>query len=119
MTKEEDVAIDDEYLDADLVSSLVGTQEGKKLFYIFIKKWRNFLDSLDNEEDRWTLLKLILEVCTYNEDISSMINTQNSESYTDLMFFFLVMMLQQKRLDSSNTSSDKKRDVTLLDFMIK
>lgn len=93
MTKEEDVAIDDEYLDGELVSSLVGTQEGKKLFYIFCKKWRNFLDSFD-KEDRLILLKMILEVCSYNEGVSNMINPQDSESYTDLVFFMLTMMLQ-------------------------
>jgi hypothetical protein len=32
----------DEYLDADQVSLLDGTAEGKKLFYRFIKKWRAF-----------------------------------------------------------------------------
>jgi len=38
MTKE-DIAIADEYLDADIISLLDGTYEGKKLFYMFIKKW--------------------------------------------------------------------------------
>lgn len=45
MTKEEDIAIDDEYLDIELKSLLDSTQEGKKLFYRFCKKWHGFLDS--------------------------------------------------------------------------
>ena len=73
------------------------------------------MDSLD-KEDRWILLKMILEVCSYNEGVSSIINTENSESYSDLMFFLLTMMLQQKRIDRSNTSG-RERDVTLLDFI--
>ena len=65
MTKE-DIAIDKEYLDADLVSLLEGTpHEAKKLFYRFIKKWPDFLESLD-KEDRLILLKMILEICDYN-----------------------------------------------------
>jgi hypothetical protein len=117
MTKEEDVAIDDNYLDADQISLLDGITEGKKLFYRFVKKWRDLLDSLD-KDDRLILLKMILEVSSYNEDICSMINIENSESYTDLMFFMLAILLQQKRIDRSNTSV-KEKDVTLLDFMCK
>jgi hypothetical protein len=61
-----------------------------------------------HKEDRLILLKLILEVSSYNEGVSSMINTQNSESYSDLMFFLMTIMLQQKRVDRLNTS-DKGR----------
>ena len=75
------------------------------------------MDSFD-KEDRLILLKMILEVCKYDEDVCRMINTQDSESYTDLMFFMLAMMMQQKRLVRPNTSH-RKRDVTLLDFMYK
>jgi hypothetical protein len=46
MTKEEeDISIDDKYLDAELKSLLEGTLEGKKLFYGFCKKWQSFLGS--------------------------------------------------------------------------
>ena len=82
---------------ADLVSLLDGTAEGKKLFYRFIKKWHNFLDSLD-KKDRLILMKMILKVCSYNEDISCIINTENSESYSNRIFFLLTMMIQQKLL---------------------
>ena len=111
MTKEEDAAISDEALEPEIKSVLNGTPEGKKLFYGFCKKWHSFLDSFD-KEDRLIMLKMILEVSSYNEDVSNIINMENSESYSDLMFFFLLMMIQQKRIDRSN-SSDKKKDVTL------
>ncbi|MGN6709532.1 MAG: hypothetical protein ACTHKF_09320, partial [Candidatus Nitrosocosmicus sp.] len=73
--KGEDTAIADEHLDADLVSLLEGTPEGKKLFYRFIKKWREFLEYID-KKDRLVLLKMILDISIYNEDFSSMINTE-------------------------------------------
>ena len=115
MTKE-DIAIDKEYLDADLVSLLEGTpHEGKKLFYRFIKKWPDFLESLD-KEDRLILLKMILEICYYNECAINAINLQDSQSNIDHLFFLLAMMLQQKRIDKLNTA-DKKRDLTFLDFV--
>ena len=44
---------------------------------------------------------------------------KDSESYSDLMFsFMLTMMIKQKRINRSDTS-DKKKDITLLDFMFK
>ena len=110
MTKEEeDVAIDDDYLDANLISLLDGTAEGKKLFYKFCKKWREFLDSL-GKKDRTILLKMILDVSIYNEDISSMINIENSKSYNDLMFFLLTMILFQKKIDELNMHDTEKKD---------
>jgi hypothetical protein len=63
--KEEDVAISDQYLNGGLVLSLECIPEGKKLFYRFCKKWREFLDALD-KEDRLILLKMILGVYGYN-----------------------------------------------------
>ena len=111
----QDVAIDEEYLREDLLPLLKTKPEGKILFYRYSKKWRGFLYSL-HKEDRLILLKMILEVSSYSEDIYRMINMQNSESYTDLMFFLLTIMMQQKRIDKLN-SSDKKKDITLLDFI--
>ena len=115
MTKEEDVVIDNEDLESEIKSVLNDTEEGKILLYRFCKKWSEFLESLD-KEDRLILLKMIMDVSNYNEGISSIINRENSESYSDLMFFLLTMMLQQKKLDRSNTSG-RERDVTLLDFI--
>lgn len=85
-----------------------------------------FIDSAKSSKFSWTLhkedgvilLKLILDVSRYSEDVSNIINTNDSESYRDLMFFLLTIILQQKRINRSNTS-DKKKDVTLLDFMSK
>lgn len=70
-----------------------------------------FIDSVKSDVISWTLdkkdrtilLKMILEVCSYNEDISRIINMENSKSYSDLMFFMLTWMLLQKRIDRSNT----------------
>jgi hypothetical protein len=75
------------------------------------------LDSLD-KEDRWVLLKMILDISIYKKDISSMINIENSESYSDFMFFMLIIVLQQKNLDRLKEPGNKK-DTTLLDFMSK
>lgn len=48
MTKEEDVAIDDEALESEIKSVLNGIPEDKMLFCRFSKKWHGFLDTLLN-----------------------------------------------------------------------
>lgn len=57
-------------------------------------------------------------VCCYNEDISRMINMDNSESYIDLLFFLIIIVLQQKKIERLKEPCNKK-DITLLDFMAK
>jgi hypothetical protein len=61
---------------------------------------------------------MILDISIYKKDISSMINIENSESYSDFMFFMLIIVLQQKNLDRLKEPGNKK-DTTLLDFMSK
>ena len=85
MTKE-DIAIADEYLDADIISLLDGTYEGKKLFYMFIKKWHWFLYSI-HKEDRLILLKMVLDVYSYDECTMNIINIQDLQSNIDYFFF--------------------------------
>jgi hypothetical protein len=60
---------------------------------------------------------MVLEICSYDEFTSNIINIQDSQSNIGSLFFLLAMMLQQKRIGRSNT--DKIKDVTLLDFMYK
>ncbi|MGN6559057.1 MAG: hypothetical protein ACTHJ2_00875 [Candidatus Nitrosocosmicus sp.] len=113
----EDIAIDEDTLKKELESLLETEPEKKLLFYRFSKKWHGFIYSL-HKEDRLILLKMILEICRYNECVINVINIQDSQSNIDCLFFLLVMTLHQKRLDELNASV-KKKDVTLLDFMSK
>ncbi|MGN6613874.1 MAG: hypothetical protein ACTHKC_02415 [Candidatus Nitrosocosmicus sp.] len=113
----EDIAIDEDTLKKELESLLETEPERKLLFYRFSKKWHGFIYSL-HKEDRLILLKMILEICRYNECVINVINIQDSQSNIDCLFFLLEMTLHQKRLDELNASV-KKKDVTLLDFMSK
>jgi hypothetical protein len=115
LTKE-DTTIDEDSLKEDLISLLENKPEGKILFYRYSKKWNGFLYSL-HKEDRLILLKMILEICCYNECAINAINVQDSQSNIDHLFFLLAMILQQKKINILNM--EKKRDLTLLDFMYK
>jgi hypothetical protein len=92
MAKEKDIAIDDEYFDSELKSLLEGTLKGKKLFYRFSKKWHGFIYSL-HREDRLILLKMVLDICNYNECNINTINIQYSQSNIDSFFFVLTITL--------------------------
>jgi hypothetical protein len=111
----EDNAIDEESLHEELGLLLEDKHESEILFYRFSKKRHGFICAL-HKENRLILLKMILEVCSYNEGVSNIINVENSESYSDLMVFMLTMMMQQKIIDELNATG-KKKDVTLLDFI--
>jgi hypothetical protein len=112
----EDIIIDEDSLKEELVSLLVNKPEGKILFYRYIKKWHGFVYSL-HKEDRLILLKMILDICCYNECAINAINVQDSKSNIDHLFFLLAMILQQKRINGLNAGcSKKKKEVTLLDF---
>jgi hypothetical protein len=113
----EDANIDEEHLKEELVSLLENKPEGKILFYRFSKKWHGFLYSV-HKEDRLILLKMVLEVCSYNECAINIINIEDSQAPIDFLFFLITRILQQKRIERLNTS-DKKKNVTLLDFIYK
>jgi hypothetical protein len=113
----EDTNIDEEHLKEELVSLLETKPEGKILFYRFSKKWHGFLYSV-HKEDRLILLKMVLEVCSYDECAINIINIEDSQAPIDFLFFLITRMLQQKRIERLNTS-DKKKNVTLLDFIYK
>jgi hypothetical protein len=70
------------------------------------------------KEDRLILLKMVLEVCSYDECVINIINIQDSQAPIDYFFFLFGMLLQQKRINRLNTQG-KKKEVTLLDFMYK
>ena len=116
ITKEDTAKLDESNLKEELISLLENKPEGKILFYRFSKKWHGFFAFL-HKEDRLLLLKMILEICSYNECTSNIINIQDSQSPIDYFFFLLSMIIQQKRINRLNI--DKKKDVTLLDFMYK
>ena len=114
LTKE-DITFDESSLKDDLVSLLETKYEGKILFYRYSKKWHGFLYSL-HKEDRLILLKMILDLCSYNENVSKVINRQDFQSPIDYLFFLLSILLEQKRMD---VLKGKNKDVTFLGFMYK
>ena len=115
----EDIAIDESTLKEDLTSLLKNKPTDKILFYRYNKKWYGLIYSL-HKGDRLILLKMILDICSYNEQASKIINIHDSQSSIDFLFFLLAMILQQKRIDRLNVGDTKKnRDVTLLDFMLE
>jgi hypothetical protein len=114
----EDVEVDENSLKDELTSLFDCKPEGKILFYRYSKKWHDFLYSL-HKEDRLILLKMVLEICNYNECASNMINIRDSQSSIDYFFFLLAMILQQKRIYKLDVGGTKKKGVTLLDFMSK
>ena len=118
MTKEDNV-IDERTLEHEFTSMLENKPEGKILFYRYSKKWHGFLYSL-HKDDRLILLKMVLEVCIYDENTINIINFQDSQSSMDFLFLLLTMILYQKRIDMVNVDEDKKtKEVTLLNFINK
>jgi len=113
----EDVEVDENSLKDELTSLFDCKPEGKILFYRYSKKWHDFLYSL-HKEDRLILLKMVLEICCYNECAINAINVQDSQSNIDHLFFLLAIILQQKHIDKLNVGgTKKKKDMTLLEFM--
>jgi hypothetical protein len=104
-------------LKEELTSLLENKPEGKILFYRFSKKWQGFIYAL-HKEDRLILLKMVLEICSYDERAINIINIQDSQSSIDFLFFLLTRILQQKRIDRLDEDK-KKKDITLLDFIYK
>ena len=95
ITIEDTAKLDESTLKEELISLLENKPEGKILFYRFSKKWYGFFTVL-HKEDRLLLLKMILEICSYNECTINIINIQDSQSPIDYFFFLLSMIIQQK-----------------------
>jgi hypothetical protein len=109
--------IDEDTLRGTLIYLIKNNPDGKILFYRYSKKWRGFIYSL-HKEDRLILLKMLLEICSFNECVNKVINVKDSQSNIDSLFYLLALMLQQKRIDELYAPGSKK-NVTLLDFMCK
>ncbi len=96
---------------------------GKILFDKTCEKWQGLMDSF-HKEDKKILLKMILEICSYSESCSKIINDIDSESCITYLFFISLLIRQQKLISNmgkyvNNTSSETKlgKGITLLDFM--
>ena len=98
-----------------MTSSLKTKPKAKILFYWISKKWQGFLYSL-HKEDRLILLKMVLEICSYDEDISHIINTQDFQAPIDYLFFLFALLQQQKLINKIN-GDQRSKEITLLDFM--
>jgi hypothetical protein len=92
ITKDEDITIAEDPLKEESVSLLVNKPEGKVLFYRYSKKWYGFIYAL-HKEDRLILLKMILEVCSYNECNINIINIQDgSVNLMNLFKYFSILI---------------------------
>jgi hypothetical protein len=107
-------------LKEELASLINDKPDGKILFYRFSKKWHGFLYSL-HKEDRESLLKMILEICSHDECVSNIINTQDFQSPIDYLFFLFAIIQQQKLIDRLNKERENigiiSTNRTLSDFM--
>ncbi len=57
------------------------------------KKWKGLIESLHKDESD-ILLRMIIDVCNYNECLNSMIN-RNSEPWYNYLFFLNVILQLQ------------------------
>lgn len=95
----------------------------KILFDKTCEKWQGLIDSF-HKEDKKILLKMILEICSYSESCSKIINDIDSESCITYLFFISLLIRQQKLisnmckyLNNIHTETKLGKGVTLLDFM--
>ena len=59
---------------------------------------------------------MILDLCSYKEDVNKVINRQDFQSPIDYLFFLLALLQQQKLINKINVDFCNK-EITLLDFM--
>jgi len=85
LTKEH-TDLGEDHLKNELTSLLENKPEGKILFYRYSKKSHGFIYAL-HKEDRLILLKMVLEVCIFNECTSNAINIGDLQSPIDYFFF--------------------------------
>ena len=78
--------IDDYTITQELALLTENKPQGKILFDRICKKWHGLIDSL-HKGDRELLLKMIFDICNYNEDYNKMINIQDSKLFIDYFFF--------------------------------
>jgi hypothetical protein len=101
VSKEEYIKVNEDSLKEELTSLIENKSEGKILFHRISKKWHGFLYSL-HKEDREPLLKMMLEICRYDEYVSNIINIQDSQSIIDYLFFLFAILQQQKLINKLN-----------------
>jgi hypothetical protein len=100
VSKEQDKVIEDS-LKKEIISLINNKPEGKILFYRISKKWHGFLYAL-HKEDRELLLKMILGICSHDECVCDIINTQDFQSPIDYYFFLFAIIQQQKLINKLN-----------------
>jgi len=100
VSKEEDKSIEDS-LKKEIISLINNKPECKILFYRFSKKWHGFLYTL-HKEDRESLMKMILGICSHDECVCDIINTQDFQSPIDYYFFLFAIIQQQKLINKLN-----------------
>src|SRR3954451_6669994 len=83
-----DSAIDNQYLESELVSLSYRKPEGKILFYRYSEKWHGFF-TVAYKEDQLILLKMILEARIYDECAIKYYKDQSAQSPIEFLFFFL------------------------------
>jgi hypothetical protein len=112
--------IDDFTITQELTLLTENKPPGKILFDRTCKKRHGLIDSLQ-KGDRELLLKMIFEICNYDEDYNKMIDIQDSKLFIDYFFFFASIIQQQKLINKLNGNSRNKNasDGTLLYFMIE
>jgi hypothetical protein len=71
------------------------------------KKWYGLVNLL-HKEDQQILLKMILEICNYNEHLNVIINSDDSTSSIDYSFFFATILIQQKLTNMIDKNSNMK-----------
>jgi hypothetical protein len=115
-----DITIESE---PQLQLSIDNKPHGKILFDKTCEKWQGLMDSF-HKEDKKILLKTILEICSYSESCSKIINDIDSESCITYLFFVSLLIRQQKLISNmgkyvNNIPSETKlgKGITLLDFM--
>lgn len=115
-----DIAVESE---PQLQLSIDNKPNGKILFDNTCEKWQGLMDSF-HKKDKKTLIKMILEICSYSESCSKIINDIDSESCITYLFFISLLIRQQKLISNlgkyvNNIPSETKlgKGITLLDFM--
>ncbi len=78
--------------------------QGRLLYDRTCKKWKGLIEAL-HKEDREILLKMIIDICHYDESLDQIVSNGNSKSGIDDLFFLLLILNQQKLINSIDINS--------------
>ena len=92
---EENDEVNDDIIANEIKLLTENKPHGKTLFDRTCKKWQGLIDAL-HMGDRHLLLKMILEICSYDEDCNMAIKEGDSESCITYCFFFAAIMQLKK-----------------------